>query len=191
MALTIGHRNLKTLGCYDRNVYLKHFAAQALLRQPYDEETGDLLDFDWHYNQQLALWNGKEIPSLKEHLLRLDNDSLPCMSLVAPVVPSDFYWPPIMGSANMPNLVAQTAIVKNIQRGGTFREGRNISDDLQNHLMDTLATSMDGAVARRSSTTSFVMSRNDGVPTTSHFEVPVAYGRESFRESSGRSMSEV
>jgi hypothetical protein len=27
MALTTGHRNLKTLGRYDRSVYLKHFPA--------------------------------------------------------------------------------------------------------------------------------------------------------------------
>ena len=48
MALTTGHRNLKKLGRYDRSVYLKHFVVQALLRHPYDEETRELLDFDWH-----------------------------------------------------------------------------------------------------------------------------------------------
>jgi hypothetical protein len=102
------------------------------------------------------------------------------MSRVVPVVQLDFYWPLIMGSANMPNLVAWIALVKSIQRGGTFRDGKNVSDDLHNHLLDTPATSMDGTIARRSSITSFVMSGNDGVPATSYFEVPVAYGRKSF-----------
>lgn len=84
MALIIGYyRNLKILGHYDMSIYtwsilrLKHYWG-------IDKETGYLLDFDWYYNQQLALWNGKETPPLKEHPFYLDNEPLPCMSFIAP-----------------------------------------------------------------------------------------------------------
>jgi hypothetical protein len=30
MALTTGHKNLKTFGKYNKNIFLKHFATQAL-----------------------------------------------------------------------------------------------------------------------------------------------------------------
>ncbi len=53
MALTIGHKNLKTLGKYDESIFLKHFATQVLFRCPYDEEIEEFLDFDHHYNEQL------------------------------------------------------------------------------------------------------------------------------------------
>ena len=112
MAMTTGHRNLKTLNRYNRSVYLKHFVAQALLRHPYDEDTCDLLDFDWHYTQQLALWNGKEIPAMKAYLADMNRVPLPCLSLIAPEVPSDFYWPPVISSAGMKDLVANTAKMK-------------------------------------------------------------------------------
>ena len=112
MALTIGHRNLKTLGRYDMSVYLKHFAAWAFLHHPYDEKTGDLLDFDWHYTQQLALWNGKEIPAMKAYLADINSALLPCLSLIALEVPLDFFWLPVIGSAGMKDFVAYIAKVK-------------------------------------------------------------------------------
>ena len=112
MALTIDHQNLKTLGHYDRSVYLKHFVAEALLCHSYDEEIRDLLDFDWHYTQQLALWNGKEIPTIKAYLADINHAPLPCLSFIALEVPSDFFWPLVIGSARMKDLVAHIAKVK-------------------------------------------------------------------------------
>ena len=97
-----------------------------------------------------------------------------------------------MGNANMPNLVTRTAqIIKNIWRSGNFLQGRNLLDDVYNHFMDTPTTLTDGAISKSSSITSFVMLGNDGVPTTSHFEVLVSYGWVIFWESFGFDMSRV
>ena len=86
-----------------------------------------------------------------------------------------------MGNANMPNLVTRSAqIIKNIWRSGNFLQGRNLLNDVYIHFMDTSTTLTDGAIPKSSSITSFVMLGNDGVPTTSHFEVLVSYGWASF-----------
>jgi hypothetical protein len=69
MALIIGHMNLKTLGKYDRNIFLKHFATQVLLQHPYNEEIEEFLDFNHHYNEQLQLCHKKEILELATFFL--------------------------------------------------------------------------------------------------------------------------
>ena len=48
IAQITGHRNLKTLGRYDKVAFLKAQATQELLRHPYHPETHQMLTFEYH-----------------------------------------------------------------------------------------------------------------------------------------------
>ncbi len=110
MALTVGHKNLKTLGKYDRSIFLKHFAAQVLLQHPDNEKIREFLDFDHHYNEQLQLFYKKEIPKLAAFFLGI-NIIPSCISLVEHVVSMDFDWLPIVSSTSIPILNPSTPLV--------------------------------------------------------------------------------
>ncbi len=92
--------NLKTLGRYDRNIFLKHFVTQALVQHCYNEETRKFLNFDCNYNEQLYLFHGKEILELATFLFGMN--TIPCMSLVKLFVLMDFDWPLVISSTSIP-----------------------------------------------------------------------------------------
>jgi hypothetical protein len=56
-----GHRNLKTLAIYDRVVLLKVRAAQKILMEPYNRETGALNDFDKYYQREMQQYNANQL----------------------------------------------------------------------------------------------------------------------------------
>lgn len=110
MALTVGHKNLKTLGKYDRCIFLKHFATQVLLQHPYNEKIGEFsglwLTLQWTItivSQERDPWIGciffgiNIIPS--------------CISLVELVVSMDFDWLPIISSTSIPILNPSTPLM--------------------------------------------------------------------------------
>lgn len=109
MALTIGHMNLKTLGKYDRSIFLKHFVTQVLLQHAYNEETREFLDFDHHCNEQLQVFHKKEILKLATFFLGIS--TIPCISLIKHVVSMDFDWPPIVSNTFIPILNPSTPLV--------------------------------------------------------------------------------
>jgi hypothetical protein len=45
--------NFKTLGKYDKNIFLKYFVTQALVEHHYNEKIRKFLTFDHNYNEQL------------------------------------------------------------------------------------------------------------------------------------------
>jgi hypothetical protein len=92
--------NLKTFGRYDKNIFLKHFATQALVQHCYNEKIGKFLKFDHNYNEQLYLFHGKEILELATFFLGMS--TIPCMSLVKFFVLMDFDWPLVISSTSIP-----------------------------------------------------------------------------------------